>query len=720
MALRAGRPYLIERVAEHLQFLLFLLLFFRLLLGLLRLWLGLRVGRDLRLLERGILRNTEPEAHEHLQAGGEVRRVGGGEPGAHESHIEEGLGDIGGLGILVVALDAGLKLANDRVGRVDLQGLLGHHGVGAVLVAHGLGLHDTLHVGGPTVLGGHNDGWGLEEAVGDNSLLDLGAESLLEPVGELLVSLGELLVLGLLLGIIVELEVLLVGAHELEALELGKLRHGVLIDRVDVVEDLNALLAETLEVWRFLGGFLVLSGNVIDVFLALGHARDILLEGGEVVTRLGGLETEELRELGAVGGVLVEAEFDGLVELLPEVDVLLVVLGGLGRVGSLLLLAFLLLLLLLVALLLLLRHLADHLEGLGDKLLLDDTENLGGLEHLAGDIQWKVLGIDDTLNEGQPPWHEVFELISDEDTTDIELDVGRLGLALEEVIWGLLWDEEDRLELDLTFSGEVHLGERLLGILGNGGVETVVLVLLDVTRGAGPDGGLGVDLGPLDNLLVHLLGLRLGGLVTVLDLELILLLLVLLLLSFLGLLLWLLLDWDLLLDGLGLLEVNWEGNELRVLLHELLDLVALGELLAVVLEVESDGGTAAEGITLRVLLNGERRVGGGLPDVLLVVVVLGADGDLVGDEVDGVETDTELTDEVDVATLLELLEEGGGTGLGNGSQIVDEVLLGHTDTPVGESKGILGLVWRDPHFELGGVALTEGILVGDGQEANLV
>jgi len=145
--------------------------------------------------------------------------------------------------------------------------------------------------------------------------------------------------------------------------------------------------------------------------------------------------------------------------------------------------------------------------------------------------------------------------------------------------------------------------------------------------------------------------------------------------------------------------------------------------------------------------------------LLLIVVVLGADGDLVGDEVDGVETDTELTDEVDIATLLELLEEGRSTGLGNCSEIVDEVLLGHTDTPIGEGEGIVGLVWSDlrragdmseaelvsrdlsqrltsdlvtsdryglrrvcahPHLELGIVALAENFLVGDGKEADFV
>jgi hypothetical protein len=45
------------------------------------------------------------------------------------------------------------------------------------------------------------------------------------------------------------------------------------------------------------------------------------------------------------------------------------------------------------------------------------------------------------------------------------------------------------------------------------------------------------------------------------------------------------------------------------------------------------------------------------PDVLLVVVVLGGDDDLLGDEVGGVEADAELTDHADVGTGLQRLHE---------------------------------------------------------------
>merc|ERR1719424_1940392 len=66
------------------------------------------------------------------------------------------------------------------------------------------------------------------------------------------------------------------------------------------------------------------------------------------------------------------------------------------------------------------------------------------------------------------------------------------------------------------------------------------------------------------------------------------------------------------------------------------------------------------------------------------------------------------------------LEKGGSTGLRDGSQIVNQVLLGHTDTTVCQGKCVLGLVRRDLHFELGSVAFAESILVGDRKESNLI
>ena len=111
-----------------------------------------------------------------------------------------------------------------------------------------------------------------------------------------------------------------------------------------------------------------------------------------------------------------------------------------------------------------------------------------------------------------------------------------------------------------------------------------------------------------------------------------------------------------------------------MLLDDLLDLALVQVLGLFVLEVEDDGSTAAELLALSVSSDAESTTSAGLPDVLLVIVVLGDDSDLVGNEVGRVETDTELTNHGNISTGGESLHELLGTGTGDCSEVVDKVL----------------------------------------------
>jgi hypothetical protein len=133
--------------------------------------------------------------------------------------------------------------------------------------------------------------------------------------------------------------------------------------------------------------------------------------------------------------------------------------------------------------------------------------------------------------------------------------------------------------------------------------------------------------------------------------------------------------------------------------------------------VKDDLGTSGDSLTL-VLVDGEGATSVGLPSVLLVLVALGDDGDSLGDKVSGVESDTELTDHRNVSTSRDGLHECLSTRLGDGSEIVDELGLGHTNTRVPESKGIVGLIWHDLDAEVGlGLQLLG---LSDGLVAELV
>ena len=99
-----------------------------------------------------------------------------------------------------------------------------------------------------------------------------------------------------------------------------------------------------------------------------------------------------------------------------------------------------------------------------------------------------------------------------------------------------------------------------------------------------------------------------------------------------------------------------------MLFNDILDALLLKVFELVLLHEEADFGTTAERRVDGVGGDGESSTGGGLPDVLLVVVVLGDDLHTLGDEVRGVETDTELTDHGDIGTGLERLHEALNAG----------------------------------------------------------
>ena len=85
-----------------------------------------------------------------------------------------------------------------------------------------------------------------------------------------------------------------------------------------------------------------------------------------------------------------------------------------------------------------------------------------------------------------------------------------------------------------------------------------------------------------------------------------------------------------------------------MLLDNVLDTLLLEVLELVLLEEEADLGTTTEGRVDIVGGDGKGTAGSGLPDVLLIVVVLRDNLHALGDEVGRVETDTELADHRDV------------------------------------------------------------------------
>mmetsp|Transcript_7064 Transcript_7064/g.6414 ORF Transcript_7064/g.6414 Transcript_7064/m.6414 type:complete len:310 (-) Transcript_7064:365-1294(-) len=266
-----------------------------------------------------------------------------------------------------------LQLDHDSILGVDLHSLLGHHVASHRAIPKGLSLHDTLHIGSPTVLGSGQHTGRLRHTLRNDDLLNLVTQNLLDELAERL-KVGLLLLESLLLLVrLIEIEItLLSDGLQLVTVELTELLHSVLINGINQVEDFITLLAESLD--EGTGGHSsdALTGDVIDILLTLLHAVNILLEGHHILTRLGRLEPQQLGDLIAVGGVLVDAQLEVLRELLVEDLVIIRLLGG---------------------------HLLEQLQALLHQVLLDHTKDLVLLESLTRDVQRKILRVDNSLDE---------------------------------------------------------------------------------------------------------------------------------------------------------------------------------------------------------------------------------------------------------------------------------------------------------------------------------
>mmetsp|Transcript_85951 Transcript_85951/g.240539 ORF Transcript_85951/g.240539 Transcript_85951/m.240539 type:complete len:294 (-) Transcript_85951:7-888(-) len=167
-------------------------------------------------------------------------------------------------------------------------------------------------------------------------------------------------------------------------------------------------------------------------------------------------------------------------------------------------------------------------------------------------------------------------------------------------------------------------------------------------------------------------------------------------------------------------ELDGEADELRVLLHEILQAPLLQELRLVLFQVADDLRATLDLAVhkLRVLLHRERAAGAGLPDILFIVVMLADHPHLVRNEVCRVEAHTELPDHGDVAAGRHRLHESLRTRLGNGAKVVDELVFRHADARVLDGDRRVCLVWDDLDEK---VRLSLDLLrIGDGLVPDLV
>jgi hypothetical protein len=169
---------------------------------------------------------------------------------------------------------------------------------------------------------------------------------------------------------------------------------------------------------------------------------------------------------------------------------------------------------------------------------------------------------------------------------------------------------------------------------------------------------------------------------------------------------------------LGNDKLNGVGDELGVLLDDILDTFLLKVFCLILLEVEADLGATTERWVHSVEGDGEGTACSRLPDVLLIVVVLRDDLNPFSNEVSRIETDTELANHGNVGTGTECLHKALQRHvrkryqtrvvhicylrprLGNGTKVIDHVGLRHTDATVTDREDLIFLVRSYANKEL--------------------
>jgi hypothetical protein len=124
-----------------------------------------------------------------------------------------------------------------------------------------------------------------------------------------------------------------------------------------------------------------------------------------LISRFGGEKAKEFSELASVLRVFVNAEFQILAKRLIEFGEVILVLGDL----------------------------AEDVHAFLDNIFADDFQDLVLLERLTGDVERKILRVDDAFDKVEVFGYKILAIVHDEDAADIEFDVIALLLAFKKV-----------------------------------------------------------------------------------------------------------------------------------------------------------------------------------------------------------------------------------------------------------------------------------------------
>mmetsp|Transcript_14736 Transcript_14736/g.19260 ORF Transcript_14736/g.19260 Transcript_14736/m.19260 type:complete len:273 (+) Transcript_14736:1475-2293(+) len=149
---------------------------------------------------------------------------------------------------------------------------------------------------------------------------------------------------------------------------------------------------------------------------------------------------------------------------------------------------------------------------------------------------------------------------------------------------------------------------------------------------------------------------------------------------------------DFLFGGLFSVKLDGETNKFGMLLDQLLDTFLFQVFRHIFLQVENDACTTVN-TSIISLGDGEGTTSLRSPCVgIFFVVVFGSNLNLVSYEVSRVETNTKLSNHGNISTSAQRFHKLFGSRLGNGTQVVHQISLGHTNTSILNGQGVVGFV----------------------------
>ena len=305
-------------------------------------------------------------------------------------------------------------------------------------------------------------------------------------------------------------------------------------------------------------------------------------------------------------------------------------------------------------------HVLQGIEHLLDHMLADVRDNLVVLQDFTGHVQRQVFAIHHAAHKAEPRRQQVLAVVHDKDFLHIELETVQ-SVVVPNVERSLRRNVDEAPEFLGTFSVAVAPGGRFVGFVADDVVEILVLFFGDFLFALAPQSGLVVQ-------------------------------------TFFGLFF----EFALVVFRCFRVEVNAVAHETAVLLDNVLDLPFAREIFGVfvVLEVKRNLGAH---LVERGFRNFEIARAFGAPQVTLRFASLERqDFDLLCDHEHGVETHTELTDEIDAALvgIFQVLDEVLGAATSDCTQAVDQVFLVHADTVVFDNEALAFLVHRNIDAQL--------------------